>query len=626
MQLNHNEKIVSKPWGIGGIGEIWHCLSKDFCAKTIKIAKGYKTSFQWHRQKEEINFIRKGECKLLLENEVGEIKEYSLKEGDSFFVPATRKHRVIAVTDIEMFEVSNEFVDDVVRIADEFNRTDGKIEDEHKIPAVLLLAAGKGERVKSITRGLHKALLKINGKAAISHLIEKVDPLYDIVIALGHNGNLVRDYVSAAHPERKFTFVNVPDFESPESGPGKSALACRDHLARPFYLATIDVLFEGSLPPLDCNWIGVSPTDLPEIYSTANVDNNSNVTDFKNKSKEGFGAAFIGLAGIRDHTAFWNNLGNSREVVTAFERRENFPLKAREFDWHDLGTVDGYRDLIKDSANTNLTKKLEEDTYIVNGKVVKLNSNIVINRERIERAGFLGDLVPKVTGKFDYCFSYDLSPGKTLYEWNHAEYYKKFIDFFFDRMVTTETSFGYTQEQKFQATRRFYLTKTEERLSAFYKENPGFILKHGISWGEVFDVKLYKNFHGDLQPDNIIYDGETFVLIDWRNSFAGLYDGDLYYDLAKLYGGLSFNYFAAKNLDVFEFTQIGDQYSYKVPQNEEMKIARDYFEKKIVENNLNLKKVKMLTGLIWLNMSPLHLSPMSKICYLEGVKMVNANL
>ena len=51
--------------------------------------------------------------------------------------------------------------------------------------------------------------------------------------------------------------------------------------------------------------------------------------------------------------------------------------------------------------------------------------------------------------------------------------------------------------------------------------------------------------HGDLQFDNIIYNKKLnkFILIDWRQDFAGQIEfGDLYYDIAKLYGGILLNY------------------------------------------------------------------------------------
>ena len=70
-----------------------------------------------------------------------------MKAGDFFNVIPPRKHRVIAISDIILQEVSTPEVDDVYRINDEFNRKDGKIEAEHNTPAVLILSAGVGSRI-----------------------------------------------------------------------------------------------------------------------------------------------------------------------------------------------------------------------------------------------------------------------------------------------------------------------------------------------------------------------------------------------------------------------------------------------------------------------------------------------
>ena len=54
-----------------------------------------------------------------------------MKKDDYFNVKPPRKHRVIAKTDLILQEVSTPEVDDVIRIEDDNNRTDGKIEEEH---------------------------------------------------------------------------------------------------------------------------------------------------------------------------------------------------------------------------------------------------------------------------------------------------------------------------------------------------------------------------------------------------------------------------------------------------------------------------------------------------------------
>ncbi len=120
-------KIVKKPWG----EEQWMCLNEFYCYKRLLINKGHKTSFQYHEKKIETNYINSGQAEVWLENESGEIVKSTQSAGYYFSVKPRQKHRIIALTDLELLEVSTPEVDDVVRIADDTNRPDGKIESEH---------------------------------------------------------------------------------------------------------------------------------------------------------------------------------------------------------------------------------------------------------------------------------------------------------------------------------------------------------------------------------------------------------------------------------------------------------------------------------------------------------------
>ena len=59
---------------------------------------------------------------------------------------------------------------------------------------VCILAAGVGSR-NLISKNTHKALLPINYKAVISHIIELYPKKTDFIIAVNHNANLIIDYL-----------------------------------------------------------------------------------------------------------------------------------------------------------------------------------------------------------------------------------------------------------------------------------------------------------------------------------------------------------------------------------------------------------------------------------------------
>ena len=120
-------KIVSKPWG----KEIWLELNDKYCYKRIYINAGTRTSYQYHENKLETNYIIDGKAEVWLENDEGVVEKKVMKKDDFFTVIPPRKHRVIAITDIILQEVSTPEVDDVIRIEDDSDRGPGRIDSEH---------------------------------------------------------------------------------------------------------------------------------------------------------------------------------------------------------------------------------------------------------------------------------------------------------------------------------------------------------------------------------------------------------------------------------------------------------------------------------------------------------------
>lgn len=117
-----SHKVVTKPWG----KEVWMELNDRYCYKRIYINAGHRTSLQYHNFKYETNYIISGEAKVLL----GDVW-FDLKANDYFTIKPGTHHRVVAVTDVILQETSTPEVDDVIRLEDDAQRPDGRIETEH---------------------------------------------------------------------------------------------------------------------------------------------------------------------------------------------------------------------------------------------------------------------------------------------------------------------------------------------------------------------------------------------------------------------------------------------------------------------------------------------------------------
>jgi len=115
------QKTVTKPWG----HEIIFAVTKDYVGKILVIKAGHQLSLQFHKVKEETIYMQSGEMRFVIENDQGELDEVLLTKGQSFHILPNRKHRMIAVTDCEVFEVSTPHLDDVVRLEDSYGRVPG---------------------------------------------------------------------------------------------------------------------------------------------------------------------------------------------------------------------------------------------------------------------------------------------------------------------------------------------------------------------------------------------------------------------------------------------------------------------------------------------------------------------
>ncbi len=640
-------KRVEKPWG----HEEWLALNDKYCYKRIYINAGTRTSFQYHNFKQETNYIISGTAEVWLENDNNVVEKSIMNAGDYFDVAPPKKHRVIAITDVILQEVSTPHVDDVIRLQDDAERSDGRIESEHINPAICILTAGFGKRLENLTENINKALLPVEDKAIISHIIDLTPKSFDIVVALGYSGNLVKGYLKIAHPDRNFIFVDVDKIDGHGSGPGYSLRSCREHLQRPFYFITADCIVD-NLPSLDTNWLGVFQTGIPELYSTVDFDEQNNIIQFSNKSSDGFEHAFIGLAAIKEYDTFWSeldkNIKSSGEVVSAFYNIKAYKdFKAQKLNWTDTGTIDNY---IKIRNNKHsLAKTTGECLYRINNKCPSCGQNTdskcikVFSKDisnKIKRIDYLKSFIPHITTKDNHTLSYNWIAGDTLYALDNVSLYKKFIEWSYNNLWKPVECKNFNELHD-----NFYRKKTEQRIKKYMECKA--LRKHAeinsvnnkycgsirdlldnVDWNALSRIPT-NLFHGDLQFDNIIYNHEndSFTMIDWRDDFGGSPDfGDVYYDLAKLYGSFLINYREMRNNNNASIAIWDGNVSLNlIDHSPSLVELRDshWFDRWIESHNFDLHTVKILTSIIFLNMSPLHELPFKDYLFYRGKEMLH---
>ncbi len=106
-------KRIEKPWG----HEIWWAVTDRYVGKLIHVNQGQSLSLQYHRVKHESMYVVAGEADVLIGEEVRR-----LYPGDAVEIVPLTKHRLTAVTDVDVMEVSTPELDDAVRLEDNYGR------------------------------------------------------------------------------------------------------------------------------------------------------------------------------------------------------------------------------------------------------------------------------------------------------------------------------------------------------------------------------------------------------------------------------------------------------------------------------------------------------------------------
>ncbi|MBK5098547.1 MAG: cupin domain-containing protein [Gemmatimonadetes bacterium] len=112
----HSPKIVDKPWG----REVWYAHNDLYAGKVLEVTAGHLLSLQLHEVKHETLFLQSG---LMLFTRGEEVFEWT--PGEAIEIPPGTVHRMEAIEDSVILEVSTPQLDDVVRLEDRYGRTPG---------------------------------------------------------------------------------------------------------------------------------------------------------------------------------------------------------------------------------------------------------------------------------------------------------------------------------------------------------------------------------------------------------------------------------------------------------------------------------------------------------------------
>lgn len=109
---------VEKPWGY----ELWWARTDRYVGKLIHINQGHALSLQYHERKDETIFVWKGRILFESRDAGGTLQGREMGPGEAIHVTPPTVHRMTAIEDSDIFEVSTPEVEDVVRLEDRYGR------------------------------------------------------------------------------------------------------------------------------------------------------------------------------------------------------------------------------------------------------------------------------------------------------------------------------------------------------------------------------------------------------------------------------------------------------------------------------------------------------------------------
>jgi mannose-6-phosphate isomerase-like protein (cupin superfamily) len=109
---------VDKPWGY----ELRWGITDRYAGKVLHVKKGESLSLQFHERKDEYQYVVTGAVEIELGGPDGVLEKHRMQAGDTLHIPPGTRHRITAVEDTDIFEVSTPEIDDVVRLEDRYGR------------------------------------------------------------------------------------------------------------------------------------------------------------------------------------------------------------------------------------------------------------------------------------------------------------------------------------------------------------------------------------------------------------------------------------------------------------------------------------------------------------------------
>lgn len=108
---------VEKPWGY----ELHWAKTDRYVGKVIHVNAGHALSLQYHNWKDETILLWSGRLEFEIQED-DKKRTWEMMPGERVHISPKTVHRMTAISDCDIMEVSTPEIDDVVRLEDRYGR------------------------------------------------------------------------------------------------------------------------------------------------------------------------------------------------------------------------------------------------------------------------------------------------------------------------------------------------------------------------------------------------------------------------------------------------------------------------------------------------------------------------
>jgi dTDP-glucose pyrophosphorylase len=237
-----------------------------------------------------------------------------------------------------------------------------------KIDKAVILAAGRGTRMRELTAEVPKPMIKVRGKPVLQHIVEGLrnSGIGDLLLVVGYRADAVREFFSDGSP---YNVAIQYATQTVQDGTGRVVNLARDFAGnRPFILAYGDILID----PVNYRRVADLPDGVEAILTVTRgedvskggavfVNGQMELIDLREKPKPG------------EPTSLWYNAGLYAFRPSIFE----FIAKLNPSPRGEYELTDAIRDLARSGKKVNALELTGEWADVRDPEILaRLNSEL----------------------------------------------------------------------------------------------------------------------------------------------------------------------------------------------------------------------------------------------------------